>query len=232
MNLEKDVQTEHSESPSTGYKIFRIVRIILIYLLAVAIIVAALLFASSKSPNKSLFGFRYYNILTPSMEPEYSVGEMVFVKLENADKINVGDVITFNPSSDSDAYLTHRVTQKFTDYQGSGVTCFRTKGDANDSEDSFLIDEKRVIGVVKFGIPKLGYIVRFVQLRWYFVVPLIILMIVFFKLVGMYLAPAKEEEAEQTEDAEGGGEEPQEASEAPEEAEPKSSETDGKDETE
>ena len=190
--MDKDKTGEKPESPGTGYRIFRIVRAIFIYLFAAGIIIAALLFASSKSPNKSLFGYRYYNILTPSMEPEYSVGEMVFVKLENADNINVGDVITFNPSSGSDAYLTHRVTQKFENYEGSGVTCFRTKGDANDSEDSFLIDEKRVIGVVKFGIPKLGYIVRFVQLRWYFVVPLIILIIVFFKLVGMYLAPKED----------------------------------------
>ena len=86
------------------------------------------------------------------MEPAYSVGDMVFVKIENADNINVGDVITFNPSSDGNAYLTHRVVEKLPDYQGTGVTCFKTKGDANDSDDSFLIDESRVVGTVKFGI--------------------------------------------------------------------------------
>ena len=185
---------DSTSQASTGYKVFRIIRIVFIYLLAVFIIVAAILFAASKSPDKSLFGFRYYTILTPSMEPEYSVGEMVFVKIESADKIEVGDVITFNPSSDSDAYLTHRVVEKLTNYEGTGVTCFRTKGDANDSADSFLIDEKRVIGRVKFGIPMLGYIVRFVQLRWYFVIPIIILLIVFFKLLGIYLAPPKDED--------------------------------------
>ena len=72
---------------------------------------------------------------------------MVFVKIEDADNINVGDVITFNPSSDGEAYLTHRVIEKMPDYQGSGTTCFKTKGDANDSEDTFLIIVTAVLKV-------------------------------------------------------------------------------------
>jgi signal peptidase len=132
------------------------------------------------------------------MEPAYSVGDMVFVKIENADNINVGDVITFNPSSDGAAYLTHRVVEKLPDYQGSGTTCFKTKGDANDSEDTFLIDEERVIGVVRFKIPFMGYVVRFVQMRWYFIVPIIALIFVFFKLMGIYLAPSKKKAIEET----------------------------------
>lgn len=183
------------EAPRAGYRVFRFIRKIFIYVLAVGIIVAAMMFAASNSPNKSLFGYRYYTVLTPSMEPVYSVGDMVFVKITNADQINVGDIITFNPSSDGEAYLTHRVTEKLDNYNGTGVTCFRTKGDANDSEDSFLIDEDRVIGVVKLGIPILGYVVRFCQLRWYLILPLIVLIFVFFKLIGIYLAP-KEEPAE------------------------------------
>ena len=157
-----------------------------VYLFAILIVLFAVLFAADRSPTKSLFGYRYYVVLTPSMEPELSPGDMVFVKLTNAADIRVNDVITFNPSSGSDAYLTHRVTEKLENYQGSGVTCFRTKGDANDSEDSFLIDESRVVGKVKFHIPKIGTVLRFIQLRWYFIVPLIILLVVFFELMKYY----------------------------------------------
>jgi signal peptidase len=155
---ETNINVENA--PSMGYKTVKFLQTVVTYLIAVCIVIAALLFAVNKSPQKSLFGFRYYTVLTPSMEPAYSVGDLVIVKLTNADNISVGDVITFNPSSDSDAYLTHRVTEKLTDYEGTGVTCFRTKGDANDTEDSFLIDSSRVIGTVSFGIPKLGYIIR------------------------------------------------------------------------
>ena len=111
---------------------------------------------------------------------------MVFVKVKKADKIEKGDIITFNPSSGGDAYLTHRVVEKLPDYKGTGVTCFRTKGDANDSEDPFVIDEDRVIGTVQFHLPKFGYVLRFVQLRWYFIVPLIVLLFVFLELMRRY----------------------------------------------
>ncbi len=179
--------------PSSGYKVFSLIKKLFIYLLAIGIIIAAIMFAADHSPNKSFFGYRYYTVLTPSMSPTYKTGDMVFVKLQNASDIRVGDVITFNPSSSSDAYLTHRVTQKLENYEGTGVTCFRTKGDANDTEDAMLIDQSRVIGSVKFSIPKLGYIVRFVQLRWYFVAALIILLWIFFRLLNMYLAPKSAE---------------------------------------
>jgi signal peptidase len=161
-------------------------RTIFVYLLSVAIIVGAVMFAVSQSPTKSIFGFRYYTVLTDSMKPEFVTGDMVIVKLKNATDIQQGDVITFNPSSDSEAYLTHRVTEKLENYEGTGVTCFKTKGDANNTEDSFLIDESRVIGTVKFYLPKLGYILRFVQLRWYFIAPLVILLFVFMELLKRY----------------------------------------------
>lgn len=189
-----------SSGVSSGYKVFRFIKRLFIYLFAIGIIAAAILFAADHSPNKSFFGYRYYTVLTPSMSPTYKTGDMVFVKLQNASDINVGDVITFNPSSTSDAYLTHRVTEKLVDYQGTGVTCFRTKGDANASEDAMLIDQERVIGSVKFYIPKLGYIVRFIQLRWYFVVALIVLLWIFFRLLNKYLAPPTEEIPDKTQE--------------------------------
>lgn len=173
---------------SRAYRIFSVVRIVSIYLLSLIILIAALFFAADKRPNKTLFGYRYYTVLTDSMVPEFSSGDMVFVKVVKADSIDEGDIITFNPSSGSDAYLTHRVTEKYTDYQGTGVTCFRTKGDANDSDDSFLIDEDRVIGKVSFHVPKLGKVLRFIQLRWYVVLPLIALLVLFFRLMKYYFA--------------------------------------------
>ena len=171
---------------SKGFRVFSVVRMVFIYCLSIFIVIAAVFFAVSKSPNKSMFGFRYYTVLTDSMVPEFSSGDMVFVKVSDAKGIKTGDVITFNPSSGSDAYLTHRVTEKITNYQGTGVTCFRTKGDANNADDSFLIDEDRVIGKVQFHVPKLGVIVRFVQLRWYFILPLIALLFVFFRMMKYY----------------------------------------------
>lgn len=193
MIIIEEVQTENN---SKAAKIIGIIRTVFVYILSACILIAAILFAFNTSPNKSIFGFRYYTILTESMEPELSVGDLIFVQIKDAENINVNDVITFNPSSDSDAYLTHRVTEKIEDYQGTGVTCFKTKGDANDTGDSFLIDESRVIGTVSFHILGLGYIVRFVQLRWYIVIPIIIMIFVFFHLLKVYFSDSKNEDEE------------------------------------
>lgn len=185
--------SKEKKSVSAGYRIVQIIRTIFVYLLALTIIVAALIFAASKSPQKSIFGYRYYTVLTPSMEPELSVGDVVIVKLKNAEDINIGDIITFNPSNDSTAYLTHRVTEKLEDYEETGVTCFKTKGDANEVEDSFLIDSSRVIGTVSFDIPKVGYVIRFLQLRWYLVLPLIVMILVLFRLLKIYFKRNKDD---------------------------------------
>lgn len=181
---------------SLSYKVIDIARTIFVYLLAAIIIFAAIIFAVDKSPQKSIFGYRYYTVLTPSMTPAYKVGDLVIVKISGPENIEVGDAITFNPSADSNAYLTHRVTTKIENYEGSGITCFKTKGDANESEDGFLLDQSRVIGKVVFSFPKVGYAIRFVQLKWYFVIPLVILFFVFLKLLDMYVDSGEEKDKE------------------------------------
>ncbi|MBQ5447149.1 MAG: S26 family signal peptidase, partial [Lachnospiraceae bacterium] len=58
----------------------------------ITILGVAIIFANSKSTNKSLFGYRYYTILTESMSPKLQVGDIIFVKIVDADEINVGDI--------------------------------------------------------------------------------------------------------------------------------------------
>lgn len=197
----KNQENEYSpkNEATKANRIFDTVVTVFVYLLSACILIGAVFFSFNVSPDKSIFGYRYYTVLTESMSPKYNVGDVVFVHIENSDNINIGDVITFNPSSNSDAYLTHRVTEKITDYLGTGVTCFKTKGDANDSEDSFLIDETRVIGKVTAVIPKIGYIIRFVRLKWYYIAVIAIMVIVFFKLMKLYFAMDSDEYEKESE---------------------------------
>lgn len=178
-----------------GAKIFDIAFTVFIYLLAAAILVAAILFAFSTRQDKSLFGYRYYTVLTSSMAPKYEEGDVIFVKICGEDDIEEDDVITFNPSKDSDAYLTHRVVEKFK--AQDGTICFKTKGDANDTADSFVIDEARVIGKVTWSIPKLGYVIRFVQLKWYLIILVAIMIAVFFQLLKRYFMIGKDEDEDE-----------------------------------
>lgn len=191
--LVKEVSLDKKKTKGNAVaRVFNVLSTVFIFLLSAGILIGAVLFAFNTSPTKSIFGYRYYTVLTPSMSPSYNVGDVVFVHIEGPDNINVGDVITFNPSNDSEAYLTHRVSEKIDDYKNTGVTCFKTKGDANDSEDGFLIDQSRVVGKVVFGIPGLGYIIRFVQLKWYIIIAITVMIIVFIFLLKYYFKDDKQ----------------------------------------
>lgn len=184
---------------SAAGKFFDIALTVFIYLLSACILVSAVLFSFDTSSDKSLFGFRYYTVQTGSMAPTYSVGDVIFVKLKAPEDIYKDDIITFNPSADSEAYLTHRVVERIDNYEGSGVICFRTKGDANNIEDSFLIDGGRVIGTVEFGVPFLGYAIRFIQLRWYLVLLIVGSTGVFLYLMKKYFQSDEDEDNETVE---------------------------------
>lgn len=206
MGMDEKVSSDINKSDEieeTGsQKIVGLVSDVLFYMLLIGIIVAAIMFAASKTPNKSILGYRYYDVLTGSMEPAYSVGDLIFVKVTDADDINVGDPVTFNPGGTEDAYLTHRVTEKIENYDGLGTICFKTKGDANDSEDPFIIDQSRMIGVVKFSIPFLGYIVQFVQYNYIMIIIFIVLFSVFFTLLRKFTELSAELKALENEEAE------------------------------
>ena len=104
-----------------------------------------------------LLGFQCYTVISGSMEPEYSVGDLLYVKEVNPNTIKAGDVITFIVNEDL-VIGTHRVVRVDAENQR-----FYTKGDANDIEDQAPVHFNNVIGVPKFSIPKLGYVSDFVQ---------------------------------------------------------------------
>ncbi len=104
-----------------------------------------------------LMGYSVYNVISGSMEPEYSVGDLLYVKEVDPQTIKVGDPITFVMNEDL-VVATHRVVRIDRKNQH-----FYTKGDANKDEDVQPVHFKNVLGVPKFSIPKLGYVSDFIQ---------------------------------------------------------------------
>lgn len=104
-----------------------------------------------------LVGYQVFNVISGSMEPEYSVGDLLYVKKINPNDIKVGTPITFVLNEDL-VVATHRVVEIDADNQ-----YFYTKGDANETVDSAPVHFNNVIGVPKFSIPLLGYVSDFVQ---------------------------------------------------------------------
>lgn len=84
---ERGIFNPLSERAVKRSALFGILSEVLFYLMLAAIIAAAVAFANSRSQDKSIFGYRYYDVLTDSMELTYSVGDLIFVRVCSADEI-------------------------------------------------------------------------------------------------------------------------------------------------
>lgn len=105
-----------------------------------------------------LFGINIFVVLSGSMEPAYPVGSLVYVAETDPKELAAGDVITFNLSEAVRG--THRIIEVV---EENGERAFRTKGDANEQEDSGLVTEDDLVGKVIFHLPRMGYMVNYLQ---------------------------------------------------------------------
>jgi signal peptidase I len=113
-------------------------------------------YQASKNPDEipSFFGYKPFTVLSNSMQPSFSAGDMVFVKDKPASEIEVNDVITFKEGERK--LITHRIVEQTK--QG-----FVTKGDNNNVIDSEIVAPDDVVGTHAFTIPKAGYVSKFVS---------------------------------------------------------------------
>lgn len=126
-------------------------------LITLAVIIAFLLV------GMKLFGLQIYTILSPSMEPKYPTGSIIYVKKVDTADLKVKDVVTYQLTDTMTA--THRIIELVPDTENPDKVLYRTKGDNNDAPDEVLVESDRVLGKVVFGIPLLGFLANFVQSR-------------------------------------------------------------------
>ena len=124
--------------------------------LVVIVVALALLLAGAR-----LFGLQVYTVLSGSMEPNYHVGSIIYVKDVEPDTLQVGDAISFMISEKTVA--THRIIEILPDEEDPNVIRFRTKGDNNDIPDTNPVHCNNVLGKVVGTVPLLGYVSDFVQ---------------------------------------------------------------------
>jgi signal peptidase len=120
-------------------------------LVAIVVLCAVFLMGSR------LIGFRVFNVISGSMEPFYSIGDLIYVKEVDPNDIKVGTPITFVLNEDL-VVATHRVIKIDAENQH-----FYTKGDANDTADSAPVHFNNLVGVPVFAIPLLGYVSAYIQ---------------------------------------------------------------------
>ena len=102
-----------------------------------------------------VLGYQMFNVISGSMEPEISVGSLIFVEDADPLLLKQGDIIAFNRS---ESVVCHRVIDNNT---FSGL--LTTKGDANEIEDPETVNYDDFIGLVKNHIPYLGGIGAYIS---------------------------------------------------------------------
>lgn len=161
-----------------GNIIYAVCTILIIMLLAIVIL-------QRVSNNEiTIGGIRIFNVITNSMEPEYSVGDILVSKSKNPSEIEVGDDVVYLGQENSYAgkIITHRVIEKVDN--GDGTYEFHTKGIANDLEDP-VISGDNIYGVIIYKIHSLSFISKLINnvYKFYFLIFIPIVIIIFMEIV-------------------------------------------------
>ncbi|MCM3660800.1 signal peptidase I [Georgenia satyanarayanai] len=115
------------------------------------LLVALLLLAAAVAVVPRVLGGAALTVLTGSMEPTYSPGDMVVSVPQ--DRYEVGDVVTFQPVAGDPTLITHRVVGLTL----GAETAYITRGDANGADDD-PVSAEQVMGRVVYHVPYVGHL--------------------------------------------------------------------------
>ena len=155
---------EKKANVDTKQKVMTIVGTILcIILLPVLVINVTLIVKSYVNTDEvpTLGGYCPMIVLTDSMFPEIEKGDLIICRTIDADKVKVGDVISFfDPASSKSSVVTHRVLEVINE---GGKLSFKTKGDYNNTEDRLPVPAENLVGIYQTRIGGAGNVAMFLQ---------------------------------------------------------------------
>lgn len=100
-------------------------------------------------------GYSSSIIMSGSMEPAVQVGSIVITQKIDVDNVKAGDIIVFHRS---DSKTLHRVVDKIVE---DDSYYFKTKGDANEDPDPWIVQPEQVQGALLLNIPYYGYLLYY-----------------------------------------------------------------------
>lgn len=164
MNKEND--TKKRSKGGLCHRILTVIGIVICgFILPILVLNLLLLAKSIFAPGEvpRFLGLSPMIVVTNSMDPTISAGDMVIVRRTDPALVTEGDVISFyNPQNiEKKGVITHRVIGIAE--QADGTRVFTTKGDANNTPDPIAVPEDRLVGVYRESIPYLGKIALFMK---------------------------------------------------------------------
>ena len=148
--------------------------------------------------------FSLYTILSPSMEPNIKVYDVIFdMNVDSPEDIKEGDVITFISTATltKGMTITHRVVQIIQDENGYS---YMTKGDNNLANDGAAVPFDNVLGKVLFKIPQLGRVQEFLGTKggWLIVVVIPALIVIISDILKIFRLQSSKNQVESYEQKE------------------------------
>jgi signal peptidase I len=122
----------------------------------------------------ALTGYRSMTVLTGSMEPTLETGSVVVDEVIHPTEARVGDIVTFTDPANSKRQITHRLRSARVEGNTAHMV---TKGDANDTVETWDVPVDGEIGRVIFHVPKLGYARALVGTRQGYVILMVALLL-------------------------------------------------------
>jgi signal peptidase I len=147
------------------------------YLVAGLLVVYLFVSIAIPAATMNVFGFRTFVVVSPSMEPDIMVYDMIVVRRPDVEELEAGDAITFFvhiPELNEKSYVTHYIGE-ITENE-SGQRIYKTIDASGDPEDPDDYDEwtdasgnpvditdEDIEGVLWFVIPRLGFLVAMLR---------------------------------------------------------------------
>jgi signal peptidase I len=104
-------------------------------------------------------------VSSQSMTPTFNYGDLIVVRGEKAENVEVGDIIAFTVPAPFDRIAAsptvHRVVEKWVE---NDKTYFKTKGDSNPSADSWKLPAENIVGeYAQLKVPYVGSVAIFLK---------------------------------------------------------------------
>lgn len=153
-NTSEQIKQPENKSKKNPLKIIsKITSAIIWIVLFLAMGVLLLTVASQKT---DVFGYRLYLIMSGSMEPTIHVKDAIIT--QKVEEPKNGDVIAFQNGS---SITVHRIIEVYT--EENKPVFYKTKGDANNSEDEGFVQKAQIQGKVVFRSSAIGNTILFLQ---------------------------------------------------------------------
>lgn len=166
---EMNCENNKIKNESIIKKVFRIINRVLI--IAMIIITSIIAIRALVYKKDDVFGYRFFIIMSGSMEPTIDVADIVITK-ETKDDLQEGDIIAFQ---DSNIVTVHRIVDINTEEE---ETSYQTKGDNNNTVDSERVKLSEVKGKFVFKISKLGKLILLINSHILIFITIIVFIII------------------------------------------------------